>query len=59
MEILEADDREDLSWTDLMGATAGSRNVKIERNPGLTKSESSRDMRPGQFLYRWGARIYD
>jgi hypothetical protein len=59
MEILEADDREDLSWTDLMGATARCRNVKIERNPGLTKSESSRDMRSGQFLYKWSARIHD
>jgi len=49
MEILEADDREDLSRTDLMGPTASSRNVKIERNPGLTESESSRDMRSGQF----------
>jgi len=33
MEILEADDREDLSWADLMGARASSRNDKFERNP--------------------------
>ncbi len=46
MAILEADGREDLSWADLMGARASSRNDEFEKTPRINEIRERCEMRP-------------